>query len=162
MKKQLFFFVILVTGGLLSSCNDSDNEKTIETKEFEFRKDAEIMLVSADGDPIQELDIEIADDLYERETGLMHRESMEENQGMLFIYTNAAPRTFHMKNTLIPLDLIFFGSDSTAISFQENAVPMDETSLPSGGDAQFVLEINGGLVDEWGIELGDKFELVEE
>ena len=88
----------------------------------------------------------------------MYRESMEDGQGMLFIFQNAAPRFFYMKNTMIPLDIIYFGSDSTAVSFQKNAVPGNETPLPSGEPAKFVLEVNAGLADEWGLEVGDKID----
>ncbi|MDX1427627.1 MAG: DUF192 domain-containing protein, partial [Salegentibacter mishustinae] len=62
------------------------------------------------------------------------------------------------KNTYIPLDIIYFAADSTAVSFQKNAQPQDETSLPSGEPAQFVLELNAGLADDWNIEVGDKID----
>lgn len=88
----------------------------------------------------------------------MYRErgSMLDSQGMLFIYPDEAPRSFYMKNTYIPLDILFFSSDSIAVSFQENTIPEDENSLPSGEPAQYILEINAGLVEKWGIETGDK------
>ncbi|SHF49309.1 hypothetical protein SAMN05444483_101322 [Salegentibacter echinorum] len=142
-----------------TSCKDDDpSEKNIETEEIVFTKEGEATLLKASGDTIKKLDIEIADDNYERQTGLMYRDSMEEEQGMLFIYDKAAPRSFFMKNTYIPLDIIYFGADSTAVSLQENAKPEDETSLPSEKPAQFILEINAGLAKEWNFEVGDKID----
>ena len=152
---KLFLFLGLLFLGMIS-CNDSSDSKTIETEPIEFKKEGELSILKPDGELIKELDIEIADNHFERQTGLMYRESLGENQGMLFIYPDEDQRSFYMKNTTIPLDILFFSSDSTAVSFKENTIPMDETSLPSGAPAQFILEINAGLVQEWNIELGDK------
>ncbi len=158
MKKKHAFLAFVLGGFMVGCSDDPEAEKIIEPEPVVFEKEGELYLVKASGDTVQKLDIEIADDSYERQTGLMYRESMEESQGMLFIYPEAARRSFYMKNTYIPLDILFFGSDSTAVSFQENAEPLDETPLPSGEPAQFVLEINGGLVQEWNIEEGDKID----
>jgi hypothetical protein len=148
-----------VTLSLLTSCkDDNDTEKPIETEEITFTKEGEATLLKASGDTIKHLDIEIADNSYERQTGLMYRNSMEEEQGMLFIYNEEAPRSFFMKNTYIPLDIIYFTADSSAVSLQENTQPRDETSLPSEKPAQFVLEVNAGLAEEWNIEVGDKID----
>ncbi|MDT0646158.1 DUF192 domain-containing protein [Zunongwangia sp. F260] len=152
----LFFFGILCTG-----CkSESEEPESIETEPIVFTKEAELYLIKPEGDTIQKIDIEIADNDYERETGLMYRESMEENQGMLFVYDTQSPRSFYMKNTYFPLDLIFYNSDSTAVSFQENAQPLNEDHLRSGEAAQFILELNAGLVENWNIEEGDTFSVV--
>lgn len=164
MIRRNLFLSLALCSLLLFSCKEEDREpEKIETGEsFEFTKEGELSLIKPDGDTIQELDIEFAESQYEKETGLMYRESMEDNQGMLFIYQEEAPRSFYMKDTYIPLDIIFYAADSTAVSFQENAEPMNETSLSSGGEpAQFVLEINAGLVEEWNIEEGDKIYFVK-
>lgn len=147
--KLVFAFILL---GLVGSCGD---DKEVETVEIKFKKEGELYLLK-DGEINQQVDIEIADTEYETRTGLMHRESMEDDQGMLFIYANEAPRSFYMKNTYIPLDLIFYDKDTTVVSYIENAVPLDETSLPSEKPAQFILELNAGKVQEWKIEIGDK------
>lgn len=157
MKKKNIFLSLLFCW-LLVGCDEEPEPEMIAPDPVEFTKEGELYLIKPSGDTIRELDIEIADNRYERETGLMYRESMETDQGMLFTYPEAAQRAFHMKNTYIPLDIIFFGSDSTAVSFQENAKPEDETPLPSNAPAQFILEINAGLVQEWNIEEGDKID----
>lgn len=146
---------IFLISTLLVSCGNDPKEPEVEIQEIEFKKEGELQVLK-DGEITQTLDIEIADTPYEWETGLMYRESMEDNQGMLFIYPNAAERSFYMKNTYISLDLIFMNSDTTIVSIKENAIPRDETSIPSNVPARFILEINGGKTEEWNIEVGDK------
>ena len=158
IRKSIIFSAVLAASLLFSCKDDNTTEAPIETEEITFTKEGEATLLKANGDTIQKIDIEIADNSYERQTGLMYRESMEDDQGMLFIYDDEAPRAFYMKNTYIALDIIYFASDSTAVSFQKNAQPLDETSLPSEKPAQFILEINAGLADEWNIEVGDKID----
>jgi len=159
MIRKCIIFSAAATLSLLTSCKDDNaTEKPIETEEITFTKEGEATLLKASGDTIKHLDIEIADNSYERQTGLMYRNNMEEEQGMLFIYNEEAPRSFFMKNTYIPLDIIYFAADSSAVSLQENAQPRDETSLPSEKPAQFVLEVNAGLAEEWDFEVGDKID----
>lgn len=155
MKKPLKLFILSLFTGFLIGCADDPKESAIETPEITFKKEGELSLLKA-GEVTHTIDIEIADTPYERETGLMYRESMEDDQGMLFIYSNEAQRSFYMKNTYIPLDLIFYNRDSTAVSFHENARPRDETPIPSNVPAQFILEVNAGKIQEWNIEIGDK------
>ena len=90
----------------------------------------------------------------DRARGLMARPTLPRGAGMLFVFSDAAPRSFWMKNTLIPLDILYFDAGGRFVSAAENAVPGDLTSLPSNGPAQFVLEINGGIVAQLGIGLG--------
>jgi uncharacterized membrane protein (UPF0127 family) len=99
--------------------------------------------------------IEVADDFAERAQGLMHRQSMPTLAGMLFIYENPGNLTFWMRNTLIPLDMIFIKPDGTVAHVHENAIPLDETPIPGGEGNLAVLEINGGLSRRLGIEVGD-------
>ena len=149
----------ILLGISLASCED-DNERdknSIETDPITFNKDGEVYLLKTDGDTIKKLDVEFAESDYEKQTGLMYRESMEDEQGMLFIYNDSRVRNFYMKNTYIALDILYYATDSTLVSIQKNATPRDESNLPSEGPAQFVLEINAGLADEWGIKKGDKF-----
>jgi uncharacterized membrane protein (UPF0127 family) len=98
--------------------------------------------------------VEIADTPAERSRGLMHRESLPRGAGMLFVYDRPQPVSFWMRNTLIPLDIIFLDRSGTVARVHENAVPLDETSIPGGRGIQFVLEINAGLASEFGIAPG--------
>ena len=154
VRKVLFIFILSV-GLIFPSCKEKPKQVNNQT-EITFTKEGELSLFSKPSDSlIKQLDIEIADNEYERETGLMHRSSMKNNQGMLFIFKNSQPRYFYMKNTHIPLDIIYLSSDMKIVSFQNDAKPMNETSLPSNASAQYVLEINGGLATQWNLKVGD-------
>ncbi len=98
--------------------------------------------------------VEVADTPAERSRGLMHRETLPRSAGMLFIYERPQLVSFWMRNTLIPLDMIFMDETGTVRRVHENAVPLDETGIPGGPDIQFVLEINGGLARRLGIAEG--------
>jgi uncharacterized protein len=97
---------------------------------------------------------EIADSPSERQKGLMFREQMGEKEGMLFLFAEESPRSFWMRNTLIPLDMIFVRADRTILGIVENAEPKTDTSRGVEGASQFVLEINGGASKKLGIEAG--------
>lgn len=99
--------------------------------------------------------IEIAATEQKREQGLMYRDSLAADNGMLFVFPEEEYQAFWMRNTRMPLDIIYIASSGTIVSIAENARPYDETSLPSEGPAQFVLEIKGGLCAELGIKAGD-------
>ena len=101
-------------------------------------------------------EIEIADDPQERARGLMHRTSMPRGAGMLFIFDKPQPVSFWMRNTLIPLDMIFIRKDGTVHHVHENAIPHDETSIFGGPAILAVLEINGGLSGTLGIVSGSE------
>lgn len=98
--------------------------------------------------------VDIADDDAERAQGLMFVENLPSGQGMLFVYESPRPASFWMKNTLIPLDMIFVGADGVVRNVHENAVPGDLTPIPGGDDILAVLEIRGGLSGAIGIEPG--------
>ena len=99
--------------------------------------------------------IDLADDAEERARGLMFVEDMPVMDGMLFIYEVPRRATFWMRNTLIPLDMIFAGPDGVVRHVHENAVPLDETTIDGGDGVLAVLEINGGLASRLGIGAGD-------
>ena len=98
--------------------------------------------------------VEIADTAQTRARGLMHREEMPRGAGMLFVYDRPQPVSFWMRNTLIPLDIIFMDDTGTVSRVHADAVPLDETAIPGGGSVQFVLEINAGLAAAFGIAPG--------
>jgi len=144
---------------IASSCKDDKNTVIKEKVEVSFKKEGVLQLKKADSDSIiRTVDIEIADNEYETQTGLMYRTTLGVNQGMLFIFPDVSYRSFYMTNTKIPLDIIYIAEDKTIVSFQKNAKPLDESSLPSEAPAKYVLEINGGLSDEWQLEVGDQME----
>ncbi|WP_083499795.1 DUF192 domain-containing protein [Tropicibacter naphthalenivorans] len=100
--------------------------------------------------------VAVAETPEERNQGLMFVEQMPMSTGMLFVYPSQRPVAFWMKNTLIPLDMIFADQHGVVVDVHENAVPGDLTSIPSAEPAQYVLEVNGGLTRLLGISEGDQ------
>ena len=100
--------------------------------------------------------VELADTPETRARGLMFRESLPTGAGMLFVYDSPQPVSFWMKNTLIPLDMIFAGADGIVRRIHENARPNDTTSISGGPGVKAVLEINGGLAGAIGIQPGSE------
>ena len=98
--------------------------------------------------------IEIADDPDERAQGLMNRESLPRSSGMLFVYPEPKHVAFWMKNTLIPLDMLFADATGQILQIHSMAKPLDETPIDGGDGVKFVIEINGGLADMLGLTPG--------
>lgn len=101
-------------------------------------------------------DVELALNDAERARGLMFREKLGPYDGMLFDFYREAPVSFWMKNTLIPLDMLFIAADGTIRSIHANAVPHSIETIPSEFPVRAVLEINGGSAKLLGIKPGDK------
>lgn len=106
--------------------------------------------------------VEIADTRDKLALGLMFRDEMPEDHGMLFLFPNEAPRSFWMKNCRIPLDILYFDKDLKMVSASLNTPPCRVErcpTYPSKYPAMYVLEINGGMAAELGISVGDQLEL---
>jgi uncharacterized protein len=113
-----------------------------------------IEIVSATG--VHPFSVELATNDAERERGLMYRKSLPEGHGMLFDFGYPQPTAFWMHNTYISLDIIFIAADGRIVRVAENAKPMDDTLIPSGGLVRGVLEVSGGTARKLGIKAGDK------
>ena len=113
--------------------------------------------------PAKTVFIEIADDTPEQERGLMFRKSLGPNSGMLFVYDDLAYRSFWMKNTFIPLDMIFLDNDLKIIDIKKDVQPcLQEDPCPSYSStwpAKYVLEVNAGFTDQNSIQVGDGLEI---
>ncbi|MGN6551215.1 MAG: DUF192 domain-containing protein [Pararhizobium sp.] len=92
----------------------------------------------------------------EREYGLMNRKSMPPDQGMIFRFDSEQPVDMWMKDTLIPLDMVFIRGDGTVAGIRADAVPLSEEIIPSPGPVRFVLELNGGTAARIGAKPGDR------
>ncbi|MDA0700752.1 MAG: DUF192 domain-containing protein [Bacteroidetes bacterium] len=149
MKKIMRSIAAMCLALALVSCGGKKEEKIL-TRSIEFNKEGELTLTRIPTDSlIVTLDIEIAEDNYATQTGLMYRTSMENHQAMLFIFPKESPLSFHMKNTQFPLDLIFLNEDLKIVNVHRDAQPYDQTPLSSGKPAKYVLEVNAGLVAQW-------------
>ena len=100
--------------------------------------------------------IELADTDAKRAEGLMFRTEMAPDRGMLFDFKREEPVWFWMKNTYLPLDMIFVKADGTILSIAENTTPLSEATVPSGGPVRFVFEVVAGTVKRLGISPGDR------
>jgi uncharacterized membrane protein (UPF0127 family) len=124
-----------------------------QTSEINFKKSS---LVVVTGGREIKFDVELALNDAERSRGLMFREKLGPYDGMLFDFHQEAPVSFWMKNTLIPLDMVFIAADGTVRHVHANAVPLSTDAIPSQFPVRAVLEINGGSAKLLGIKPGDK------
>ena len=155
-----YYIIALVSMIGFSSCKGE--KKDIKSIEVTFKKEGDLTLYKLVTDSIvAKINIEIADTDYDVQTGLMYRNSMKDNQGMLFVFPTMRERYFYMKNTRIALDLVYLDDKKSIVSFQENAQPFNEVQLPSTVPAQYVLEINAGLAAKWLLEIGDRMEYTD-
>lgn len=109
---------------------------------------------AADGKAAFGLEVELATTPDHRERGLMWRRQLAEGVGMLFVFPDASPRNFWMRNTLIPLDLLFADAQGVVLGVVARAEPLTLTGRGVPGDARYVLEVNGGWAEAHGIGAG--------
>ncbi|WP_298487823.1 DUF192 domain-containing protein [uncultured Maribacter sp.] len=159
LRHSLLFFVCIAA--TLFSCK-TENKKIVKTAAIEFKKEGTLTIRKGDKDSVlTKINIEIAETEYETQTGLMYRKGMATNEGMLFIFPDVRMHSFYMKNTQFPLDIIYIDENLKIASFQENAKPLDETSLSSIVPVKYVLEVNAGLAEKWILEVGDTVEFTK-
>jgi uncharacterized protein len=174
IKKRLIIltFLLGLTILLIVSYTYFHNDVLNENKELperkiplEFLKPADkakfikegkvIFLSKKTKEKIIQIDVEIADNPVERSTGLMYRYSMSDKAGMLFIYEKTQPLAFWMKNTYISLDIIFVDENMQIVTIQKNTKLLSEKLIPSNRDSMYVVEVNAGFCDIYGIKIGD-------
>lgn len=145
----------------LAACHHDNKPVPAETETSsapQFKKEGELQFLDPDGKQIVAIDIEIADDDARREQGLMYRPSMEDRNGMLFLFDEEEPQSFWMKNTIIPLDIIYVNAQKEIVHIAQNTQPYSEKAIPSGAPAQYVIEVNAGFSAEYGVHEGDRVE----
>ena len=105
--------------------------------------------------------LEVADEPKEREIGMMYRRSIPDGTGMLFVFPDVEPRSFWMRNTYVPLDIVYLDPAGRVVSIKP-AKPLDLSGVPSDGEAQFVIELSQGTSKAIGLKPGDVVELSDE
>ncbi len=129
------------------------------TANLPFVKEGKLAFIDTQSDGhIADIDIEVAKTDYEITQGLMHRKYLPANGGMLFVFNEEAPRTFWMKDTYLALDILFINANKEIIRIRKNAAPFSELSIPSGGKAQYVVEVLAGFTESYQIHVGDRIE----
>lgn len=104
------------------------------------------------------VDIEVADTETKRNQGLMYRRHMEPHHGMLFIMENLKEQNFYMRNTYISLDIIYLDENKKIVSIAKNTETLNDNSIPSNGNALYVLEVVAGYGETHGLQVGDQME----
>jgi len=117
------------------------------------RERGPVAVVRGPGGPV-EVSLEVAATRAERERGLMSRTSLAEGRGMLFVFDADGNQSFWMKNTLIPLDLLFIARDGTVVGIHANATPLSTANIAVGKPSRYVLEVPGGWAARHGISAG--------
>lgn len=131
-------------------------ERIKNIKEPVFKKEGELEFIKPDGKTlIKKIDVEIADNHDEIMQGLMYRKSMDDNKGMLFIFEEEEPQSFWMKNTIMPLDIIYVNSKKEIVKIFKNTIPFSESSLPSVKPTLYVVEVAAGYTERYGVKEGD-------
>lgn len=139
--------------GIIPSAED-------QMTDIPFRKQGELFFTSQNGDTLAMIDIEVADNNQSRARGLMYRRSLPENAGMLFIQGMEEMQSFWMKNTYIPLDILFVNADKKIVTIHANTAPLKEWNYASTEPALYVVEVNAGFTNRHGIRTGDAIEFV--
>ena len=159
MNRPVFNYLILVFLLVAAlSCthtkkkrpNTSLPPKYAITAEPEFKHQGNLQFIN-NNNTIVEIEVEIADTDAKREKGLMYRKAMKKNRGMLFIFPDESRRSFWMKETHIPLDIIFVNANKEIIHIAENCKPYSLKSIPSFEYAQYVIEVNAGFCKKYSI-----------
>ena len=161
MKKivAIILVIVLIFGGLISTGilnfsknstepitdNATDNSTAITPQ---FKKEGELTFLKNQ----EKLTIEIADNEAETTQGLMYRRSMPDSCGMVFIFPDSQPRSFWMKNTYLPLDILFLDESKKIVTIQANRTPFSEEAIPSFENAKYVLEVNAGYCKRKSVE----------
>lgn len=153
-----YIIIGIITAVLLAFLiyNNFIRKSEVDMEYYTFAKEGELVFFDSTGNAKCKIDLEIADTDYERQLGLMKRVSMEENQGMLFIFPVDAMQSFWMRNTLISLDMIFINSNKKIVTIHKNTKVLSDQSYPSTSPARYVLEVNAGFTAKNNIQVGDK------
>lgn len=152
----LIALYLLIKPSNTNMITTNGTDRNIAHSAFSFTKNGELTFIKKDGEFITKIEIEIADNDAKRAQGLMYRDKMKFNRGMLFIFPKEDYQSFWMKNTTLPLDMIFVNKDGEIVKIHKNTTPYTLESYPSGKPAQFVVEVNAGFTDKFNIVEGDK------
>lgn len=162
-KKTILIVTLLTIAAvaiyLITNKGEGSQSFSIEDTAPKFKKEGELLFISkTENETLAIIDIEVADNEQKTAQGLMHRSSMPENAGMLFLMPQEDIQGFWMRNTYIPLDMIFVNSNKEIVTIHHNTTPMNENSYLSTAPALYVVEVNGGFCNKNNIKEGDQIE----
>lgn len=152
--------VLVIAVVLYLLLSPSKKDESTDT-EFMFKKEGELTFTDSLGKSKTKIDIEIADTDFDRQLGLMFRRQMDENKGMLFIFPVEEMQSFFMRETLIPLDMIFVNAQKKIVTIQYATTTQSDKTYPSSAPALYVIEVNAGFTQKHNIKVGDKINFLE-
>jgi uncharacterized protein len=155
MHIGISFTVVLIALAIIFMSKKTPQDTSPASITPSFKKQGELIIQRSGDQSMITIDIEIADDEAKREVGLMGRSVMEERQGMLFVFNEEQYASFWMRNTILSLDMIFVNKQRQIITIHKNTKPFSEDSYPAAGLTLYVLEVNAGFTDKYGIKEGD-------
>ncbi len=161
---KISFTVLFISLLCFSSCNREEKPRPNTSippkyaiqKEPMFINQGTLSIIRNNVDTIISIEIELSDTPAKREMGLMHRKSMQGNQGMLFIFDKEERQSFWMKDTHIPIDIVFVNAEKNIVHIAQNCQPYSLKSIPSFEYALYVVEVNAGFTQKHAINVGDK------
>ncbi|MFN3872576.1 MAG: DUF192 domain-containing protein [Ignavibacterium sp.] len=156
--KKIAVIIVVVSLGAFLIFNNFVKSPGKEMEFYTFTKEGELIFSDSLGNAKAKIDLEIADDEYQRQLGLMNRKEMTENQGMLFIFPRQDYLSFWMRNTFLSLDMIFVDESKTIVTIHKNTRILSDTSYPSTKPAKYVVEVLAGFTDKYNIQVGDKID----
>jgi hypothetical protein len=142
--------------GAMMLINLVTSAQTVDVTDLDQRFDRDTIVIEANTDACYHFHVYVAVTSPQHRRGLMHVKSLPRFTGMLFVYPDPAILSMWMKNTYIPLDILFIRADGTVSSIAENAEPLSLTSIPADEPVRYVLELNGGITEELGIGPGSR------
>ena len=154
----LYIAAIIFCTGCSGAGTKRPRQVTKVSVNVPFVRGGEIAIYDSLQSEVYRGEIEVADTPEEQAQGLMYRDSMKDSQGMLFLFDREEPLSFWMKNTRLPLDIIFIDNDKRVVSIAKNCKPYSLDPRESEKPARYVLELNGGLCERVGIVPGCRVE----
>jgi|GEM_PF-556463 uncharacterized membrane protein (UPF0127 family) len=159
--KYIKFFSLFIFVAFSPACSFFSKYNNSEIKSG-ITKQGKLIFFSSQNDILRKIDIECAQTQETRERGLMFRDFLGSDEGMLFIFPQKELCAFYMKNTKIPLDIIFISQENKSskeqynkiVCIHTNAIPYDETPLPSNYSIKYALEVNAGFCARHNITVG--------
>jgi len=154
----VFVFVYILGNKSFWNSTADGNQQAATVGNIAFDIEAKLRFWDKNNEPVADFWVEIADDSYSREKGLMYRHYIPDTVGMLFIFSDEDNRFFWMKNTPSSLDIIYADQDFQIVSLHQNTPPYSLSTIPSGDKAKYVIELKAGTVARYQLSKGYKFD----
>ena len=152
--------IIILAAIILLIINPFSKKEGTDT-EYMFKKEGELTFTDSLGTVKSKIDIEIANSDFDRQLGIMFRKHMDDKNGMLFIFPAEEMQSFWMRNTFIPLDMVFVNEEKKIVTIHKNTQTLSDQSYPSSAPTMYVIEVNAGFCASHKINEGDKINYIQ-